>query len=86
MPAVPHLDVNGSAAVARTRRAAPRLALLQTVGGWGLYDACDRPVFEAEGPGARRACLMHALQLGVVCLRAGEEMSRRPSRRGRRST
>jgi hypothetical protein len=59
------------------RRSAPPLSLLRTVGGWALCDADDRPVYEAEGPSARQACLARALALGVLCLRAGEEMCRR---------
>jgi hypothetical protein len=72
----------GPAMAIDRHRAAPRLSLLRTAGGWALCDATDRAVFEAEGPGARQACLARALALGVVCLRAGEEMWRRPGSRG----
>ncbi len=58
--------------------APPRLALLRTADGWALCDAHDR-LYEAAGADARRACLARGLELGAVCVRAGEEMCRRPS-------
>jgi hypothetical protein len=58
---------------ARVRRMAPELTLQSTATGWGLYDAAQRPVFEADGMGGRLACLQRALSLGVVHLRAGGE-------------
>jgi hypothetical protein len=64
----------GAQANVRRRHMHAQLALLRTVGGWALYDAYDRAVYEVEGPDARRDCLERAVQLGVAALREGEEM------------
>jgi hypothetical protein len=78
MRAAGELNLGGRAPGLRQRPAALRLALLRTVGGWALCDAHDRTVYEADGADARRACLARGLELGAVCLRAGDEMCRRP--------
>jgi hypothetical protein len=60
-------------ASAWVRGTVPALTLRSTAGGWALFDALGHPVFEAEGSGARLACLRRALALGVVRVRAGDE-------------
>jgi hypothetical protein len=75
-----HVIGRGRALALRHRPAAPRLALLRTVDGWALCDGHDRAVYEAQGADARRACLARGLELGAVCVRAGDEMCRRPVR------
>jgi hypothetical protein len=65
---MPHLRLG-----AGVRRAVPSLALRSTAEGWALVDTLGHPVFEAQGSGARFACLRKAHALGVVRVRAGEE-------------
>ena len=65
---MPHLRV-----FAGVRRTVPSLTLQSTSDGWALYDAGGLQVFEAEGKGARLACVRRAFALGAVRLHAGEE-------------
>ncbi len=75
-----HVTGRRRAPALRHHPPAPRLALLRTIDGWALCDAHDRAVYEAAGVDARRACLERGLELGAVCVRAGDEVSRRPAR------
>jgi len=59
--------------LAGTQWTTPKITLQRTATGWGLFDEHEVPVFEAHGPGGRRACLQRAFALGVVRLRAGDE-------------